>query len=358
VAKGMSAARTGASTFRTLVTILVTVVLLAVFTALFAGADPAFDHLLGVVLPTVDEGTVFRWIGSFLLLALGTIGAMYLRAAPLPPDAEPAAPRTWRRIDWALPVGALVLLFAAFVGVQATVLFGGNDHVLSVPSLTYAEYARTGFWQLLVVTILTLVVLGVAARKASRATGTDRGWLRVLLGALAVLTLVIVASALYRMQTYEQAYGFTRLRILVSACELWFGVVFALVLVAGIRLRTRATWLPRAVLASAMLALLGVAALNPDRFIAEQNVTRYEQTGKIDLSYLADLSADAVPALNRLPEPQRTCALRWIALGVTADATNGWIGWNLGRAQAEDLLVGYVPAPFETCVPAYLNPRP
>jgi hypothetical protein len=247
-----------------------------------------------------------------------------------------------RRLEWALPVAALVALFTAFVAVQLAVLFGGREYVLRTAGVTYAEYARRGFWQLLTVTALTLAVIAVAARLAPRETVADRVWLRALLGGLAVLTLVVVASALSRMWAYEQAYGFTRLRILVSACELWLGVVFVLVIVAGVRLNTTASqamWLPRAVLGTGLLALLALAALNPDRFIAEQNVARYERTQRLDTEYLSQLSADALPALNRLPQPVRSCVLgNWAAHNDWREP-DSWNEWNLGRRQAKDVML-------------------
>ncbi len=76
----------------------------------------------------------------------------------------------------------MVLLFGGFVAVQATVLFGGARHVLETAGLTSAEYARQGFWQLLAVTVLTLLVIGVVVRFARRESVVDRTWLRVLLG--------------------------------------------------------------------------------------------------------------------------------------------------------------------------------
>jgi hypothetical protein len=88
---------------------------------------------------------------------------------------------------------------------------------------------------LLGVTRLTLLIMAVVARKAVRETASDRIWLRGGLGSLAVLSLVIVASALGRMWTYEQAYGFSRLRLLVSPFEIWLGVIFLLIIAAGVR---------------------------------------------------------------------------------------------------------------------------
>jgi hypothetical protein len=332
--------RGGASAVRVVAAAVIGLVLLLIFGALFAGADAAFARLVDRVLPTVDVGTIFRWIWGFGLVAAGTLAACFLAFAPPVLDGKPGEGRPLRRIEWGLPIGALVLLFTAFVTVQATVLFGGDAYVQRTAGLTYAEYARSGFWQLLVVTMLALAVIAIAARLAPRETPSDRLWIRLLLGGLAVLTLLIVASALSRMWAYEQAYGFTRLRLLVSVCELWLGIVFVIVLVAGLDLRRRARWVPGAVVGTAVAALIAIVVLNPDRFVADRNVTRYAETGRVDYNYLASLSADAVPALMRLPEPLRSCALDSIATDLQ-ERPDEWRQWNLARHQARRLLAAY-----------------
>jgi hypothetical protein len=265
------------------------------------------------------------------------LASTFLLLAPPDLDRRDASASTGRvhRLEVAIPVGALVVLFAGFVVVQLTVLFGGARYVLGPDGPTYAQHARGGFWQLLAVTALTLVVIGVAARVAPRATRADRWWLRGLLGALCVLTLVIVASALFRMHTYQEAFGFTRLRVLVAVVELWLGLVFLLLLAAGIRLR--AGFLPRAVVATGIVAVLALAAVNPDRFIAERNIDRWELGLDLDVDYLASLSADAVPALVRLPAPQRGHALAGLTAELAAEPDD-WRSANLARATARDLV--------------------
>lgn len=316
-------------------TVAITAAVLLIFGALFASADAVFSRLLGVAVPDLQVGSIARW--TFLFAAAGALvlGAVFLLLAP--PTLDEAAPVRARvkLIEWAVPVGALVVLFASFVGVQLTVLFGGVTYVLGPDGPTYAEYARGGFWQLLVVTALALLVIGVVAWLAPRQAPVERWCLRGLLGALAVLTLVIVASALFRMHTYQEAYGFTRLRVLVSVAELWLGLVFVLVLAAGVRLRAR--WLPRAVVATGIVALLALALLNPDRFIAERNIDRWEPGQPLDTSYLGGLSEDAVPALVCLPEPERSTALASIQRDL-AGAPPEWRRANLARTIATDLL--------------------
>ncbi len=224
------------------------------------------------------------------------------------------------------------MVLAAYVGfvlAQLSVMFGGHDYLRRTTGLTYAEHVHQGFGQLTVATVLTLGVVAGAARKAPKASAGERVLLRSALGALCGLTLVVVASALYRMHVYEQAYGFTRLRVLVSVFEAWLGLVVVLVLAAGARLSGR--WVPRAALLTGAAAVLALAAVNPDGYIASRNVDRYLESGKADWSYLAGLSADAVPALQQLPAQAQRCVL------APAPRDDDWLEWNLGRTRAGQL---------------------
>ncbi|MBN1172327.1 MAG: DUF4173 domain-containing protein [Micromonosporaceae bacterium] len=336
---------------RSAVAAAVGLLLVAVFGALFASADPAFASIVTSIVPDADAASALRWGFLFMAAASLAIAGAFLVANPTRfTDLTMNPPRPLRRIEWVLPIGALVALFALFIVVQLTILFGGEGYVMRTAGLTFAQYARRGFGQLIVVTLLTLVVMGITIRKAPRATAGDRVLLRSLLGVLAVSTLMIVASALWRMWVYEQAYGFTRLRLLVSAFELWLGLVFLLIIAAGVRLRT--SWLPRFALASGFVVLLGLAWLNPDGFIAGQNIDRYERTGKIDIAYLRDLSPDAATELDRLPGLSRKCAL----LGIAEDLRNardGWTEYNAGRAAARRLDLPGAQSDWSECSAVY-----
>ncbi|MGQ4615429.1 DUF4153 domain-containing protein [Nocardia sp. R7R-8] len=309
--------------------VAVTVALLAVFVPLLGSADAMFAALLETVTPDLDIPSVVRWIVLFAVVALGALGALFVLAGPPPPATVRTGRRTLRRSEWALPVSALAILFAAFVATQFVVLFGGDDHVRKTSGLTYAEYARTGFWQLSAVTVLTLAVLAVVLRWAAQDTPADRWWLRGLLTAVSVLALVIVASALGRMWTYQQAYGFTVLRLLVEACELWLGLVYVLVLAAVLRLRR--AWLPRAVVGTAMATLLALAVSDPERLIAEENIDRWQRGKALDTEYLVTLSPDILPAVERLPEPLRAEVRARLRADLGEDT---WQSWNLSRVRA------------------------
>ncbi|GAA1373347.1 DUF4153 domain-containing protein [Streptomyces beijiangensis] len=317
-------------------TALVAAVLLLVFGALFAGADAAFADLLGGLVPNVSIADGPWRTLLFLVGLVGALAAAHTAAAPLRWDRmRVRSGRARGRIEWAVPLVVLNLLFAAFIAVQLAVLFGGYDKVLQETGLTYAQYARQGFWQLLWATLLTLAVIALALRWAPR----DRTLVRSVLGTLCALTLVVVASALRRMELYVDAYGLTRLRISVAAMELWLGLVIVLIAAAGV---WGARWLPRAVAASGALAVLVFGLVSPDGLVAEQNVQRYQDTGKIDIGYFQDLSADAVPALDALPEPERSCALAGITDRLGTEGSGGtdrpWFATSVGESRARDIL--------------------
>lgn len=329
-ARGVSARLGGrrAQTIAVARSVAVTAVLLGVFGALLAAADGLFAAYLGGI--DVDLAPARVLVG--VLVASVAAAVAHLAIAP-PAWGTLAAPtpRPAPLGEWLLPVGSLAALVLGFIGLQVSALLGGHRHVLESAGLTYAEYARQGFGQLMAVTAGTLLVVALAARRAPRTTRRERVVTSATLAALCLGTLGVVASALRRMDLYVEAFGLTRLRVFVVAVEVALGVVLVLVLVAGVR--WRATWLPRAVVGVAAATLLGLAAANPDALVLRHNADG-ALTGSLaeplDVDYLRGLSADAVPAAAELPEPLRSCVLEGRRVPEAVDLA----GWNLGRASA------------------------
>lgn len=324
---------------RTAFAVLVTFLLLIVFGGLFASADPAFADIVNNIVPELSGTTILRAIFYTLIGGLFTAGAIFIVLAP--PDLsglERPASRIIGRVELVLPLGALVLLFAGFVAVQFRFLFSAT----APAGTTFSKYAVQGFNQLVVVTLLTLLVIGCATRWAPKQTEPERILLRVLLGALVLLSLVIVASAGYRMWLYMNELGWTRERLFFGAVELYLGFVFVLVLVAGVKLR--AAWFPRAIIASFALLLIGIAAINPERYIAERNIERFNAhradpayMSTFDLGYLQFLTSDAIDELVKLDEPFRSCALKRIEEQLRTQPET-WYSWNYSRYHAREII--------------------
>ena len=318
---------------RVLLTALWSVAAVLVFGLLFASADAVVAGWLDALVPDVTVTSFVQRAFTGVFVGGATLAAAYLALNPPDVSAVPGgrASAAAHRFEWLVPVLLVDLVFAVFVAAQAAVLFGGHDYVQRTTGLTYAEYVHQGFGQLTVATLLMFLVVWAASRRAGPEP-EDVLWLRISLGLLCALTLVVVVSALHRMQLYQEAYGFTQARLVVDVFEGWLGVVVLAVALSGV-VRWGA-WVPRFALISGVVGLLGIAAVNPDDLIARHNIERYEQTGKIDVEFLATLSDDAVPALMSLPEPQRTQAL-----GTREPSDDDWLAWNLGRWRAAEYLV-------------------
>ena len=158
----------------------------------------------------------------------------------------------------------------------------------------------------------------------------------------ALQTLVVVASALHRMHLYQEAYGFTQLRLLVDVFEGWLGL-----LVLGVSSRPasplRAVWLPRFALLSGAVALLGARGGQPgrvDRPAQPRPVRRHRP-------HRLDLPAAASPTTPCRCSPTSRPTSGAVRSPTATQADDDWLEWNLGRARAAGDLPGPSLAPDE-----------
>ena len=315
-----------------------------VFLLLFAAADAAFQQ---IVTDVVDVERPLVHLAVWLLwtwLAAGLLRHVLMRA----PDANAARGTVPRArggdgararlgpIETTIVLGALNALFLAFVVVQVRYLFGGDARVQTVADLTYAEYARRGFFELVAVAALVLPLLLAGDWLVRHGGRRHRALFRALAALLVLLSFVVMASALERMRLYVAAYGLTELRLYTTAFMLWLAVVFVLLLATVLRARPR--WFAFGGLVAAFATLAALNATNPDALIARTNFDRDERTAAaVDATYLAGLSADAYPTLverlDELPPGSRTVVADAMLSGIGADGD--WRTWNWGRMRGD-----------------------
>lgn len=348
-ARGVGALTARRTPARSLAWALVgTVAVLVVFGGLFAAADAVVaalaDDAFGAVNPAREPVAYTTGTAAFVLV----LATAHLAARPRIAERVARRGRILRVVEWALPLVVLNAVFAVFVYVQiAVVVFDGYQEVLARKGINYADYARQGFFILLVVTALTLAVVGTASRFGPRRGAPGRRLFEALSGTLCVLALAVVAAALHRLELYVEYSGLTRLRICAATLELWLGVVLVLVLATGPWERA-ARQLPRLAGAAGAVILFGLGLASPDQLIARVGVERQRDTGVVDVRDLDGLSADAVPWLDRLPEPQRSCLLRPIAADLSR-SDEPWYAGNAARERARDLLAERPPRPGPPC---------
>jgi hypothetical protein len=331
--------------------LLIAAPILAVFTLLLAQADPVFgsffDFLkldLDVVLSHVLIAGFFAWV----------VAGWLRRSLLAPPGADSPAipvPLSLGATDLTLALGGLNLLFAVFVAVQIGWLYGGEALVLRTTGLSYAEYARRGFFELTgVAGLLLAVLLGAQALIPVSDSRALRLYRRLAVPLLVLLGAIMV-SAGARMRLYIQYYGISTDRLYASAFMVWLAIVFVWLGLTVLRSRPRT--FAAGLVVSGFAVLITLNLLNPDGFVARANLARGDPgrtgSGGADLRYVASLGGDAVPALvSALTAPGMavdTAAAgdRCAAAAILLDRWTGerrarmarsWTQWNRARERA------------------------
>ena len=273
--------------------------ILLLFGGLMASADPAFSQAI-VRCFQLDPVDVCECLFTFALVT-PLVGGMVSRLA-LPPlsEAQSTSPKVANgttgsatRIIGSLEILTAVtlvdILFLAFVLVQIRYFFGGSGRVASVAGLTFAEYARNGFFELTAIAALTIpLILGAKTLISS----SSQRWFSVASGILLGCVTLILASAMERMRLYVSVFGLTELRLYTGFFMIWLATAIGWAGWVVLSSQNR-TFLRNALVAGyAVVAALNVA--NPDALIASKNLTLGKKT---DLTYLSNLSVDAAPVV-------------------------------------------------------------
>ena len=326
--------------------------LVAVFGALFMSADAVFaDLVLNVVRIDVD-----LIAGHLLLFSVSAwLATGYLRGfltgTELPPlrvlwrdsalvALTPKRP-TLGITEVATALAALDLLFLVFVIVQFRYLFGGDALVQVTPDLTYAEYARRGFFELVFAVFLVVPVLLAADWLLERRSRRGDLVFRSLAGVQIGLVLAIAASAFQRLRLYHASFGLTESRFYAMVLLIWIGAM--LFWLAATVLRGRRDSFAIGTLASGLATVALLFVINPDAVIARANVARMASADapvRFDVAYATSLSADAVPvlidALPALPRDVQCPLARHMLRRWPPDRDRSIRSWNWSAARASD----------------------
>lgn len=245
-------------------------------------------------------------------------------------------------------LGSVNLLFAFFVAIQVRYFFGGQANITAA-GYTFAEYARRGFSELVLVAVVSLLLylsLNAVTRRENLRQARAFTTLAVL---LVGLVWVILASAFQRLLLYEDAYGFTSLRTYTHIFIPWLG--FLLLAVIVLQIARREQYFGGLLLLTAFGFALTFGVINIDGLIVRQNVARARAGAELDGQYLVGLSDDALPALVSefnapgQPAPVRETLGAVLACRVhqmsTDDAQRGsWQSYHPGRAASRQALAG------------------
>ncbi|WNS74940.1 DUF4173 domain-containing protein [Bacillus sp. DTU_2020_1000418_1_SI_GHA_SEK_038] len=201
-------------------------------------------------------------------------------------------------VDGIIALTVLLLLdvvYVIFVAVQFKYFFSGTLD----EGFTYAEYARRGFFELLFVTLINLTVITGVINFTKKIQGMLKKTINSALTILILSSGVLLTSAFMRLTMYEDAYGFTLTRVLAHSFMIFLMVIFAYTLV---KIWIERLSLIRFYFIAALIYYAGINIANIDRIVVDQNMARFDTTGKIDIQYLNSLSSTGIMGLIELYE--------------------------------------------------------
>ncbi len=262
-----------------------------------ASADMVFDNIIADMFSDVFACINFNGLAK---CAVGIAVGLYLfglvyggySVIELKTNSKDKRPADLLTINMLL--SSVLVVYTAFIIIQIKYLFAGG----TLPyGLTFTQYARKGFFELLGLTVVNLSGILICVHFSSGVEGTWAKVTKWFCHYLCFVTVILLCSSFYRMWLYTNDDGLTRLRFMVMG----FLVFEAIGLIATFFYIAKPKFNIVAVCLGLGLVYYLVLNLVPmDRIIAENQISIYKQGKRNDIDYVLTLSADASQPLYDL----------------------------------------------------------
>lgn len=288
--------------------ILYSAPLLIVVIILLTTADEMFASIFGNIFKTIFKFINIKTIYSMLfrifiiiILALYFLGLIIkIRDNKLNETKE----KTEKKIKMEgtilntllTSLNIIYLIFAITQGIYLV------NNLISNNISDYAKYARTGFFQLMVVSLINLVVIFISKNNANIVSDKNKKYTKIMNILLSLFTIIILISSVIRMNLYQAEYGYTFLRLMVYFIQITELVLIIPTIIYIIKDKFNIIKWYMSIL---ILMYIVINFANLDYIIAKGNIDRYYmmdiEERKIDFSYLENSThTDAIPQIIRL----------------------------------------------------------
>lgn|GEM_PF-1062627 len=276
--------------------LLIAAPVVIVIAMLFSGADAVFGKTVSEIFNFKNAAINIYRIVRDILVAIFFVASgwmIYTRISESRKAKVGLPANAGDRIVITTFLAVLNLLFLVFIAFQAAAFFGGQKFI-EAQGITYANYARDGFFQLLAVAGIVFVIMIAVYRWTHL-----REWASRILGiALIVETGIIIVSAVHRLALYIDTYGLTLSRYWAMVVIIVIAAVLATLLIGALA-KIKYETIIRATFIGLLVLFPFLLLVNVEGYIVKFNFNRYVngQTDQFDVPYLSALGSDAVPAL-------------------------------------------------------------
>jgi hypothetical protein len=326
--------------------IIIGVALLIMTVPFLLTADQQIADMFADLFTNIDFGTIILFLFLFALgaamitgpVATANFGEFAGRGEKRHrADVRPVQPATT-----AIALTMVGIVYVLFAVVQFQYFFTPRATLNEVLGLTSAAYAVQGFGELVYITCLNIVLMAAAMRFTRQNDGATQPYLKALYTVLILFNFIIMASSHLRMQLYEASFGYTVARFVSHAFMVLLALLNVLMLVRIYIARFKAgKWF----VAAAVIFYCAITVINPDLYVVQRNITRYEQEGKADTAYMFTLSSSAVAKacdfVTAYPEALDEAAqehARWALGRYGATRSMGWQSFNIADETAYNRL--------------------
>lgn len=308
--------------------LIVGIPILAITIVLLSSADAVFSNYLSELTDFIELPRLDKFIEHLIPITFVTLYAFgYLwsnQYDDLKYQKEVHVKKMVEPLTMVTIMGLLVLVYIAFTAIQFSYLYIGMGHLPN--GLTYAEYARKGFFELIFVTVMnmSIVLFGVLVTKNENVKLDQL--LKSVYTIMIVFTFNLLVSSFYRMSLYEKAYGYTELRLFVQ-----FFIVFLAISIISLMVWIWKREIPlfKVGVVTAIAVYLVLNFINVDKIIASKNFEHYVLTGHLDRSYITTLSADAYEVIEREKELLgQENYNNYVYYNKISSETNNWYEYN------------------------------
>ncbi|MFC4559558.1 DUF4153 domain-containing protein [Virgibacillus kekensis] len=331
---------------RVLVGLVIGVPLLFLITALLMSADAVFQEMIlelpMFILDLNFLESVFRTaaVMIFTFLFFGILQVLVVKTKKSSPKPVQESGTTAISLNSVTAVTILILLntvYVLFAVVQFTYFFGDGLQ----EGYTFAEYARRGFFELVIVTMINWTILICCLKLITDMRDSMKRFLKLMYSLLIIVSGVMLASAYQRLSMYEAAYGFTLDRLLAHAFMIFLMVIFAYTL---IRVWIEGIELLHFYLIAGLICYTVLNVVHIEQLVVEENLERYEDTGKLDIHYLNTLGYTGIEGLIELykqePEyPELERILYYRQLHMKEQTLNSWQSYNFTKRDVREELM-------------------
>ena len=263
--------------------ILLGIPFVMVVTALLVSADAVFGNMFKNVFEKIRLPENPIWL--FFLLVCGIIGSFAVLGyfADEKIKEETKEGRNWEPLLAITFLSLSTVIYLVFSVVQILYLFIGGFQLPD--GYTYATYAHEGFYQLLAVCLINLIVLFVCIGKFR-----DNLILKMILTIFSACTYIMLSSSVFRMILYIQVYQMTYLRLMT----LWGLLVIGIVLLGCvITIWKNSFCLFQYAMIVVTVLYISLSLARPGYLIAKYNLA--DKKADVDIHYLLNLGTDAIP---------------------------------------------------------------